>query len=479
MHAKANFVERARRPLRLGAVVVVGLFSLGGAQLASSAAAAPSPSRADGGATSNEWKVVARESFNTSRGANKNLSADDNPWVWDRYGDDSPWDHNQFDDDGQFFQIYGGEAFRNQLDTFRTYRKRVTFGHRGWLTAELSCRDRDSDGACEKPPSVASGKRLDGYRGKLGVISEPRADGGVLIRSTKPLPSEYRIEYEQVKMDFGGTRDGEWNYDGRKNGYALDNGLQTNHPWSTSTDPAYYSRPYSQWSDVSSANGFYNLAIADYPAAPYNNVMNHNTMKVRMDTYSTPGGGFRTCNPDTGEYYPNTTGNAFFMSFVSVPQVGGGGAGFYYPPAMTPTECGVNFGPSPGIVGTADEAQQIVPEEMPGNTYRFAVERDATGYTLEVSGCFRYGGCRTIRQHRDFVEDGRPIWHYNQTAQEYNGQFNQPWTYTGPYGSFTADTWPAGSEFPDYFVIGDPHSQYYEGTAGIKNITLSVPAGTD
>jgi hypothetical protein len=235
-------------------------------------------------------------------------------------------------------------------------------------------------------------------------------------------------------------------------------------------------RPYCDFPDVpSSSNGFYNIAIADYPVASYNNTLNHNTMKVRMDTYNAPGGGFQVCNAETDQFYPDTTGNAFFMSFISIPQVGGGGSGFFYPPSMTPTECGVNFGPT-GVIGRALEQAQIVPEDMPKHSYTFAVERDATGYTLEVSGCFRYGGCRTFRYHRDFIQDGRPIWHYNNTPAQYNGQFDNSWTYPGPLGSFTVDhTWPAGSAYPDYLVIGDPHANYYAGTASIDDIRLYVP----
>lgn len=50
-----------------------------------------------------------------------------------------------------------------------------------------------------------------------------------------------------------------------------------------------------------------------------------------------------------------------------------------------------------------------------------------------------------------------PIWHYNNTAKQYNGQFDQSMTDTGKYGSFTIKhTWPKGSAYQDCFVIGDP-----------------------
>ena len=38
------------------------------------------------------------------------------------------------------------------------------------------------------------------------------------------------------------------------------------------------------------------------------------------------------------------------------------------------------------------------------------------------------------------------------------------------------DQWPAGSAYPDYFVIGDLYTNAYEGTASLTDIRLYVPA---
>ena len=35
--------------------------------------------------------------------------------------------------------------------------------------------------------------------------------------------------------------------------------------------------------------------------------------------------------------------------------------------------------------------------------------------------------------------------------------------------------WPAGSSYPDYFMIGIPHMNFYEGTASIKDVRLYIP----
>ena len=88
----------------------------------------------------------------------------------------------------------------------------------------------------------------------------------------------------------------------------------------------------------------------------------------------------------------------------------------------------------------------------------------------------RDGSDRDLRHHRDFVQDGRPIWHYNQTPGEYDGAFNSTLTFSGPFGSYTKEQWPAGSAYPDFFVIGDPHLNFYEGSATIDDLRMYVPS---
>ncbi len=120
---------------------------------------------------------------------------------------------------------------------------------------------------------------------------------------------------------------------------------------------------------------------------------------------------------------------------------------------------------------------ELRPEMLPRAAYRFAVERDASGYTIELSGPFRHVGQATYRLHHDFVEDGRPIWHWNQTPGEYDGRFDRALRHTGPRGTYvTRHTWPAGSAYPDSFVIGDPHLNFYEGSAVVDDVRLLVPA---
>ncbi|WP_381802635.1 hypothetical protein [Streptomyces niveus] len=45
-------------------------------------------------------------------------------------------------------------------------------------------------------------------------------------------------------------------------------------------------------------------------------------------------------------------------------------------------------------------------------------------------------------------------------------------------GSSTwSDQWPAGSAYPDSFVIGDLYTNVYEGSASLTDIKMFVPKG--
>lgn len=113
---------------------------------------------------------------------------------------------------------------------------------------------------------------------------------------------------------------------------------------------------------------------------------------------------------------------------------------------------------------------------MPRETYRFAIERRDGAYVLEVSGKFRHVGQRTFRYERGFVQDGAPIWHYNRNPETYDGSYNTDWTYTSSDGTFVdEDVWPENSGYPDHFLIGDPHMNFYEGSARIDDVRLYTP----
>jgi hypothetical protein len=406
--------------------------------------------RAGQKANKSSWRLEFEENFEQPMGG------ETAPWI-----KVAPEMTDPFDDDGSYFHAIGGTDFVKQLESFDTYRKTFRFGKEGWLTAELSARDPDKQGRPKNPPSLTNAK-IGGE--SIGLLREPDHHGGILVRSTRPLPVQYRIEYSLVAIDFGGSRHGLWNNLERLNGYA-EKEAKTRHPWPFHPSDEI-SKPYADWLDVRFANGFYFLAIVDYQNPfPRNNVFIHTHRKVVMDSYNVDEKAtFETCNPIDKKYYisQDNTVNMLFLSPGEMRES----------QSVAETECGTNYGVQNGHSPVVS-AVQLQPELMPAQKYRFAIERDETGYTLEIKGNFRFVGEQTYRYHRAFLQDRHPIWHYNQTSEEYDGSYDNSWTYEGPFGKVKmAHTWPKDSAYPDFFIIGDPHTNYYEGSAAITNIKL-------
>ncbi|PRX97058.1 hypothetical protein [Allonocardiopsis opalescens] len=410
------------------------------------------------------WELVHAEGFERLR------PVGDTGWRPDRDGPGSPYDVDGYDNDGEYFRTIGGADFDRQLATTDLYRRSFAFGEDGWLTAELAARDTDGDGLADESPSLTR-DRLPGA-GPVAHLESPH-HGAVVVRATEELPAEYRVEVTLRTIDFGGQRGGSWDYDGLVNGYRP-TGCSTNFPWAASGD---FSRPECEWFDVTrDANGFYYLGIMDYARpAPHNNVFIHTHRKVVMDGYNRyryTGSGLRYCDTATGQYRPYEwgSGNGVNMLFMTDDRRYGNQPGTEY---VMESECGTAVGG--GIVSQAD----LMPELMPEQSYRFAIERRAGSYVLEVTGTFRHVGERTLRYERAFDEDGLPIYHYNQNAEEYDGAHDATWTYPSPNGTYTHEgVWPAGSAYPDNFLIGQPHMNFYEGDARIDDIRLYVPAGS-
>ena len=392
--------------------------------------------------------------------------------------DDRSEPYGPFDDDGEAFHVKGGEVFAAALDSFDTYRASFAFGRDGWLTAELVTRDHDRTGALGQVPSFRDAV-VPGV-GKVGYFDIPSNTDGALVRPTEPLPERYRIEYELVTLDFGGPRGGQWNYDGLINGYGAD-GCKTQHPW-TATVGQPASPAYCDFADVRGENGFYFLGIVDYPdPSPRNNVFIHDRRKVVMDQYQVShswGANYDVCDPTTGQTYSHHDARSLSsipINMLFLTDDNQRNTGFVYNEFMMETDCGFFHGSDPGVNIVSVGA--LRPDLLPGETYRFAIERTGTSYVQEVSGTFLHGP-DTLRFERDFVEDGHPIWHYNQTPDEYDGEFDRQHVIDGPHGSHDmGGLWPAGSAYPDYFIIGNPHSNYYEGSASITDLRLYVPKG--
>jgi hypothetical protein len=196
---------------------------------------------------------------------------------------------------------------------------------------------------------------------------------------------------------------------------------------------------------------------------------------VCIDEYRDPSRPFDTWDPLAKQYHPafENTLNMFFATPSPL-----------YSLFMMETPGGIAYSNEDGRTEVCSVGE-IEPRAMPLQRYRFAIERDERGYTLEVRGVFKNAGLQTYRYHRDFVQSDshgkpRPIWHYNQTPQEYDGRFDELWTSKGPYDyqgakQYTIHSWPAGSAYPDFFIIGDPHTNYYSVKARVADLKLFVP----
>ncbi|WP_347300045.1 hypothetical protein [Dolosigranulum savutiense] len=416
----------------------------------------------------NGWKLKYEENFENE------LFIDDQPWIHDDYSENNQWYvEGELDDNGEFFHKKGGKDFARHLDSFWLMRKSVPFGDSNWLTVELADRDYSKTGELENPVSFSTVNLPNGK--KAGKLTEPHYGGGGLIRSTDPLPAEYRIEYRLKTIDFGGMRNGTFEYDGKTNGIIPDE-TKTNFPWKAGGNFEGPSEPNnSNFDSIENENGFYFLTIVDYhDPAPHNNVFIHTHRKVGMDAYNVNGlwsDQYEIVDPSTGELYgynsKKSTRNAINALFMN-------GDKFKdhdmpYNDFLIETEAGSFEG---DIVSIAE----IQPELMPEEDYLFAIERNKNSYTMEVTGNFLHAGLGTLRYTREFEEDDKPIFHYNNRPNQYDGKYNHTWD----DGDFQIeDTWPAESAYPDYFIIGDPHITHYEGSATISDIKLYVPENVD
>jgi hypothetical protein len=259
------------------------------------------------------------------------------------------------------------------------------------------------------------------------------------------------------------------------------------HPWGEGSGSRGWegsaSAPYCEWQDVQRGvyayNGFSFLTIADFPnPAPRNNHFWHYHRKILIDAFAQhperigDEAGGQVCNAATNEYYDyrDSNHNVVNMWISGLPGT---------------------FNPSPGgLTGSSQRfmttcnggqatsglqsAVELQPELMPNEYYTFAVERNSTGYTMEVSGNFARSGVQTIRMYRPFEVNGEPIWHYNTRADEYDGRYNADLTQQNwAHGSYVwPDQWPLGSQYPDSFVIGDLYTNAYEGIASVTDIKL-------
>jgi hypothetical protein len=386
------------------------------------------------GASSIRWRLVHHETFDAP-------FREPDAWTEDTYGKESPWHTDAFGEDGAFFFERGGETFARGLRSFRSFRKAFLYGEHGWLTVELYGRDSDRDGTPE------TGGKLVSVGGKARLVSTRHYDAAIL-RSTDPLPPRYRVEVTVSNIRFGGkTSD-------KVNGY---DGDETADPWRFDDKSPAPKRAVAD-------NGVYFLCITDYPRpAPHNNVFIHHHRKVVMDTDNNDDGAghawSKVYDPRSGQGVEEGS-HYVSMIFLRGDTFGSDWVGN---PFLSYTPAGI------------EEGVTMVDQYLDGEAYAFSIERDGERYTLSARGRFRHGGVRTYRASLP-MRGPPPVWHYNQTPAEH---VPPAYDEVRVYGGESLHTWPAGWAYPDYFFFGDPHINYYEGTAEFDDLKLYVPEIVD
>jgi hypothetical protein len=181
------------------------------------------------------------------------------------------------------------------------------------------------------------------------------------------------------------------------------------------------------WSDkdATEQNGFYWLTILDHVPGPHNNTWIHHHRKVVIDSdnHDPPWMEIH----DGQRFVPS--GEHPIMMFAldgEGPDHDRIGKPFISWSAGT-------WQPSGAI--------RAVDAYLPGRWYRATIERNGPTFTLEVAGTFRFGGARVYRATID--ADARHVFH--------------------------------ARGFPDWFMFGDPHTNYYEGEVFYDDVRLEVP----
>lgn len=366
----------------------------------------------DDGSTSG-WTTLHSESF-------EQLSIPSTSWRNDERPDDGV-----FADNGAYFTEQG-------IAPPVAYRVTQPIGAQGWLTIESYTRDNGT--ATSDLVRVVSDPA--GGTNKVLMISSPRHTDATVIRPTSALPSRYRVS---LRVGFASFGDGSGD-----NGYNDDERAE---PW----------RDASAKTD----NGFYWLTILDAVPRPHNNIWIHHHRKVVVDSDNhLPGWWINIW--DGSNYTPD--GVHPVMMFGLDGTVKG---------LTDRLELGKPFiAYSNGQWQRENDVGEIrgLDAYKPNTWYRVAIERSGATYTLEVSGDFQFGGQKTYRAEIDAAENC--VWHYNRPGEQARSACLDSATW--PH---TSDAiWPEGAGWPDYFMFGDPHVNYYEGKVYYDDLKLEVPS---
>jgi hypothetical protein len=330
-------------------------------------------------------------------------------------------------DDGPYSDA--GVYFTNRgVTPPAAFRASVPFGAEGWLT--LEAYTRRAGAAVADHASVVTDP-ADPSNRVLRLVSREHTDAAV-VRPSAALPLRYRVS---LRVGFPAFGDG-----AGLNGY---DGGEKAGPW---------------WpeEDATRQNGFYWLAILDQPPRPHNNTFVHHHRKVVVDSD----------NHDPA-WMQIWDGSAFAWSGEHPVMLF----------ALDGTQPGTERSGPPFLSWSAGAWQpsgaiRAVDAYRTDRWYRVTIERDGPRYAVTLAGDFLHGGETTYRAEIDAA--ARCVFHYPASAGEAAGAAacEDP----GAFASVGPEhpRWPAGGVWPDFFMFGDPHSNYYEGEVLYDDVRLEV-----
>ncbi|MFZ5893604.1 MAG: hypothetical protein ACOY0T_21255 [Myxococcota bacterium] len=334
-------------------------------------------------------------------------------WSVDPIPDDGP-----FADNGAYFRARG-------VQPPKAFRLSQPFGDTNWLTLESYTRD-----AAVPVSDLASVVRdpAGGENRVLRIRSMKHTDASV-VRPSAALPPRYRVSLRVGHASFG---------DGASANNGYDTGNEIAEPWLAAS--------------ATSENGFYWLTILDAVPRPHNNVWIHHHRKVCIDSDNTTDGWMNIWNGASCEQ----SGTRPVMMFA----IDGNSPGS--------VNSGKAFRSYRGGRWSSDIC--ALDAYRDARWYSVSIERFDDRFTLSVAGDFVHGGQATYTGTIDAAKEC--VWHFNNAALP-QGHACEDLTYYAALGA-NYPHWPSGVAYPDYFMFGDPHVNFYEGTVYYDDVKLEI-----
>lgn len=306
------------------------------------------------------------------------------------------------------------------------FRATAPYGDGAWLTFESYTRRTGEDLShfAQVVPDPA-----DPANHALEIVSSQHTDATV-VRPSAPLPARYRVSLRVGFPAFGDGKPG-------LNGYSAQ---ETAGPWWPTTS-------------ANTQNGFYWLSILDARPRPHNNtwIHHHRKLVVDSDNHFPP-----WMQVWDGRRLQWSGERPVTMLAMDGSKPGDEKTG---PPFLS--YAGGQWGPSGAI--------RAVDAYLPDTWYHVTIERDGPRYTIEVAGTFEYGGPQTYRATVDAAK--ACVFHYPVDAAEASGASRC--VDTGAFPDTGGEArWPVGGSWPDWFVFGDPHANFYEGHVLYDDLVL-------